>query len=139
MFFDVFVFQVFRPLKVLQKIWKNYTKNQHPGSFQSHQGRRGGPPQGLQKGPWRGPTLGRAREPPGCPVAPLGAPLRLYLPPDEETLNIDLSFSFSSLYRRHRRFKVGAAWRSCPGTLPEGGTPSGRPSIAMDASRMCRE
>src|SRR4051812_49034596 len=23
-----------------------------------------GPPQGLQKGPWRGPTLGRAREPP---------------------------------------------------------------------------
>src|SRR3954468_11239177 len=33
-----------------------------------------GPPQGLQKGPWCGPTLGRGREPPGCPMAPFGAP-----------------------------------------------------------------
>src|SRR3954468_13939607 len=98
-----------------------------------------GPPQGLQKGPWRGPTLGRVRGPPGCPVAPLCAPLGLYLVPPEETSNIDLLFPFSSLYRRRRRFKIGAARRSCLGTLPEGGTPSGRPSIAMDASRKCRE
>src|ERR1041384_4477755 len=139
LFFAVFVFQVFRPLKVLQKFWKNHIKNQRPGSLRKHQRREGGPPQGLQKGPWHGPNLGRASPPPGCPVAPLGAPLCLYLPPDEETPKIDLSFSFSSLYRCHRRFKIGVAWRSCPGTLPEGGTPSGRPSIAMDSSRMCRE
>ena len=72
-------------------------------------------------------------------MAPLGAPLGLYLAPAEETPNIDLLFPFSSLYRRRCRFKIGAARRSCPGTLPEGGTTSGRPSIAMDASRMCRE
>ena len=72
-------------------------------------------------------------------MGPLDTPLRLYLPPVTETPNIDLLFSFSFLFRRHRRFKIGAARRSCTGTLPEGGTPSGRPSIAMDASRMCRE
>ena len=66
------------------------------------------------------------------------APLRLYLPLGVETPNTDLIFANSSLFRR-RRFKIGAAWRSCSGTLPEGETPSGRPSIAMDASRMCRE
>ena len=81
LFSAVFVFQVFRPLKVLQKFRKNYIKNQHPGSLRNHQGRRGGPPQGLQKGPWRGPTLGRARHPPGCPVAPLGAPFAYIYPP----------------------------------------------------------
>src|SRR3954464_918880 len=137
MFSAVFVFQVFRPLKVLQKFRKNYIKNQRLGSLQNHQTREGEPQQGLQKGPWRGPTLGRAREPPGCPVAPLGAPLRLYLALGVETPNIDLLFPFSSLYRRHRHFKIGASWRSCSGTLPKGGTPSGRPSIAMDASWMC--
>src|SRR3954468_15844290 len=47
---------------------------------------RGAPP-GDQKGPWRGPTLGRARGPPGCLVGPPGAPLRLYLPLAEETPN----------------------------------------------------
>ena len=96
-------------------------------------------PPGPKEGPWRGPTLGRARRPPGCPVAPLGAPFGLYLVPAEETPNIDLLFPFSSLYRRRSRFKIGAARRSCPGTLPEGGTPSGRPSITMDVSYMCRE
>src|SRR3954465_16066586 len=139
LFSAVFLFQVFRPLKVLQKFWKNYIKNQRPGSLRNYQGRRGGKPLGFQKGPWRGPTLGRARHPPGCPVAPLGAPFGLYLVPAEETPNIDLLFPFSSLYRRRCRFKIGAARRNCPGTLPDGGTPSGRPSIAMDASRMCRE
>src|SRR3954466_10248398 len=89
-------------------------------------------------GTYQWPPLGRAGHPPGCPVAPLGAPFGLYLAPAEETPNIDLLFPFSSLCR-HRRSKIGAARRSCPGTLPEGETPSERPSIAMDASRMCRE
>ena len=73
------------------------------------------------------------------PWLPPQSPLGLYLAPAEETPNIDILFMFSSLYRCRRRFKIGAARRSCPGTLPEGGTTSGRPSIAMDASRMCRE
>src|SRR3954462_1679015 len=111
----------------------------HIQDLLKHQVRKGGPPPGLQKGPWRGPTLGRAGHPPGYPVAPLDAPFGLYLVPAEETPNIDLLFSFSSLYRCRRRFKIGAARRSCPGTLPEGGTTSGRPSIAMEAFRMCRE
>src|ERR1044071_6050193 len=72
------------------------------------------------------------------PWWPPRCPLGLYLVPAEETPNIDLLFPFSSLYRR-RCFKIGAARRSYPGTLPEGGTTSGRPSIAMDASRMCCE
>src|SRR4051812_11974299 len=86
-----------------------------------------------------GHTRGRAGHPPDCLVAPLGAPFGLYLDPVDETPNIDLLFANSSLYRRRRRFKIGAARRSCPGTLPEGGTPSRRPSIALDAPRMCRE
>src|ERR1041384_4657241 len=76
---------------------------------------------------------------PGPLVAPLAAPLRLYIPPAEEIPNIQVFFPISSLYHRDRRFKIGAARRSCPGTLPEGGTPSGRPSITMDVSYMCRE
>src|ERR1043165_2843683 len=66
-------------------------------------------------------------------------PLRLYLALGVETPKIDLFSANSPLYRLRRRLRIGAAWRSCPGTLPGGGTPSGRPSIAMDASRMCRE
>src|SRR3954466_16147647 len=73
LFSAVFVFQVFRPLKVLQKFWKNYIKNQLPESLRKHQGRKGGPPPGLQKGTWRGPALGRTRHPLGCLAAPLGA------------------------------------------------------------------
>src|ERR1041385_5934577 len=42
-----------------------------------HRRRRSGDPPGRQKGPWRGPPPGRARHPPGCLVAPLGAPSRL--------------------------------------------------------------
>src|SRR4051812_34971075 len=138
LFSAVFVFQVFRPLKVLPKIRKNQIKNQRPGSFRNHQGSGGGPPPGDQEGPWRGPTLGRARRPLGFLVGPLDTPLRLYLALGVETPNTDLFSANSPLYRR-RRFKIGATWRSCPGTLSGGGTPSGRPSIAMDASQMCRE
>src|SRR3954463_5372575 len=100
MFSAVFVFQVFQPLKVLQKFRKNYIKNQRPGSFRNHQGSAGGPPQGLQKGPWRGPTLGRARRPPGFPVGSLDAPLSLYLALGVETPNTDLFSANSPLYLR---------------------------------------
>src|ERR1043165_280341 len=117
---------------------KNQVKNQRNRSFPNNQDCRGAPPPGAQEGPWRGPTLGRARRPPGFLVGPLGAPLLLYLALGVETPNIDLFSANSPLYRRRRRFKIGAAWRRCSGPLPEGGTPFGRPSIAMDASRMCR-
>ena len=56
----------------------------------------------------------------------------------EEPPNIKSLFPISSLYRR-RPVKIRAARRSCPGTLPEGGTTNGRPSIAMDVSQMCCE
>src|SRR3954468_16442912 len=112
--FCYFCISGFPAIKSDPKIPKKYIQNQRPGSLRNHQRRRGGPPQGLQKGPWRGPTLGRARGPPGCPVDPLGAPLRLYLPPDEEPPNIDLLFPFSSLYRRHCRFKIGLPGEAAP-------------------------
>src|ERR1041385_7392436 len=91
-FSAVFVFQVFRPLKVPNKFRKNTIKNQRPGSFPNHQEGKGADPPGPQEGPWRGPTLGRARRPPGCPMAPLSSPLCLYLPPVMETPIIDLLF-----------------------------------------------
>src|SRR3954469_12211319 len=139
MFSAVFVFQVFRLFKVVRKIQINYIKNQRDGTFQKNQKMEGGPPPGTQEGAWRGPALGHARGPPGFPVGPLGSPLRLYLRPGVETPNTEPFFAKPSLFRRRRRFKIGDAWRSCSGTLPEGDSPSGRPSIAMDASRMCRE
>src|SRR3954463_6697583 len=134
MFSAVFVFQVFRPLKVLQKFREKYIKNQRNRSFRNHQEREGGPPPGSHEGRWRSPTLGRARDPLDCLVGPLDAPLRLYLPLGVETPNIEPFFARTSLFLCRRRFKIGAAWRSCSDTLPEGETPSGRPSIAMDAS-----
>src|SRR3954463_5444278 len=54
------------------------------------------------------------------PGGPPGCPLRLYLPPAEKIPNIEVFFPISSLYRR--RFKIEAARRRCPITLPEGGT-----------------
>ena len=72
-------------------------------------------------------------------MAPLAAPFCLYLPLTEETLKEEALFQISSLFRLHRRFKIGAARRRCPDTLPEGGFTSESPSISMDASRMCRE
>src|ERR1043165_3854666 len=74
MFSAVFVFQVFRPLKVLKTFREKYIKNQHDGTFRNNQERAGGPPPGDQEGPWHGPTLGRAKRPPGCLVGPLDAP-----------------------------------------------------------------
>src|SRR3954465_12768196 len=69
----------------------------------------------------------------------LSPPFRLYFPPVWKPLEAEPFFAKPSLFRRRRRFNIGAAWRSCSGTLPEGDTPYERPSIAMDASRMCRE
>src|ERR1041385_5992414 len=137
--FCCFCISGFPANKSAPKIPGKYIKNQRNRSFRNHQEREGGPPPGNQEGRWRGSTLGRARDPPDCLVGPLDAPLCLYLPLGVETPNIDLFLANSPLYRRRSRFKIGAAWRSCPDTLPEGGTPSGRPSIAMDASRICRE
>src|ERR1043165_1313375 len=74
LFSVVFVFQVFRLFKVPKKFRKNYIKNQRDGTFRKNQKGEGGPPPGTQEGAWRGPTLGRARGAPGCPMAPLDAP-----------------------------------------------------------------
>ena len=134
-----FGFQVFPILKVPQKFGKNYIKNKRPGSFRNHQKREGGDPPRLQAPWWRGPRVGRARDPSGSLVDPLDAPLHLYIALAEETPNIKLFLPISSLYGHRHRFKIGVARRRCPGTLPEGGTTSRSPSTPMDASRICRE
>src|SRR3954467_15295484 len=92
MFSAVFVFQVFRPLKVLQKFQEKYIKNQRNRSFRNHQEREGGPPPGSQEGRWHGPTLGRARDPPDYPVGPLDAPFTYIYPSGWKPL-ISISFS----------------------------------------------
>src|SRR3954465_14894978 len=116
--------------KILEKSYKKSASRKPPETPKDGTGATTGTPEGSLARPHPRPCQGAS----WLPCGPSRCPLRLYLPPDEETPNIDLSFSFSSLCRRLRCFKIGAAWRSCPGTLPEGGTPSGRPSIAMDAS-----
>src|SRR3954464_10683173 len=137
LFSAVFVFQVFRPLKVLQKIRKNQIKNQRHGSFRKHQRSEGGAttrrPGGSLARPHPRPRQEASWLPGGSPRCP---PFAYIYPSGLKPL---IRIPFSRVFRCCRRFKIGAAWRSCPGTLPEGETPSGRPSIAMDASRMCRE
>ena len=131
------LFCYFRFSGLANKFRKNYIKIIVPEASQRNKVGR----EWTHQGPRRvsGAPLGRAGHPPGCPVPPLGAPFGLYLVPAEETPNTDLLFPFSSIYHRRCHFKIRAARRSCPGTLLEGGTPSERPSIAMDASRICRE
>ena len=85
------------------------------------------------------PPLGRAGGAPGSLVAPLAAPLRLYILRDAKTLKTEPFFMISPLFRRHSAPKIGSIRRLLPGTLPEGGITSGSFSIAMDASRMSRE
>src|ERR1041385_6027547 len=70
LFSAVFVFQVFRPLKVLQKIRKNQIKNQRHGSFRNHQRSGGGPPPGGQEASWL--TGGPPRGPPPPIFSPPG-------------------------------------------------------------------
>src|SRR4051812_26448585 len=102
--------------KFLEKLYKK------PASRKLPEGPRkeGSGPTRAPEGSLARPPLGR-RAPSWLPCGPLGPPFGLYLAPTEETPNIDLLFANSSLYRRHRRcrFKIGAARRSCPGTLPE--------------------
>ena len=45
--FCCFCISGFPPLKVHKKFQKNYIKNQHTRSIRNHQGKKGGPPQGL--------------------------------------------------------------------------------------------
>src|ERR1043165_3652546 len=90
LFSAVFVFQVFRPLKVLKKFREKYIKKSAQQKLPESPRKGRGPSPGSQEGRWRGPTLGRARHPPDCLVGPLDAPLRLYLPLGVETPNIDL-------------------------------------------------
>ena len=113
---------------MLKKFREKYIKNQRDGTFRNNQEREGGPPPGDQEGPWHGPTLGRARRPPGCLVGPLDAP-RLYLALGVETPNIDLFSANSPLYRRRRRFKIGAAWRSYPGDTELVNSPRWLPQV----------
>src|ERR1043165_2501716 len=80
LFSAVFVFQVFRPLKVLKKIREKYIKNQRDETFQSNQERQPGATTRDQEGPWRGPTPGRAKRPPGFLVGPLDAPFAYIYP-----------------------------------------------------------
>src|SRR3954468_3718486 len=131
MFSAVFVFQVFRPLKVLQKLRKNYIKNQRPGSFRNHQGRKGGPPRGSQEGAWRGPALGRATCPPDCLVAPLGTPFGPYFYPREGNPDSRTLFPRSNFDLRRHLHQVSGDQNSCSGTLPGRGSAPGFISIAV--------
>src|ERR1041384_3816665 len=125
LFSAVFVFQVFRMIKVPKKFRKNYIKNQRSGRLQNNQGGRPGPLPGSQKGPWRGPNPRARRAPSWLPWVAPRRPLRLYNPLGVETPKEEVVFAETSLFRRHRRFQIGASWRSCPGTLPEGDHPFG--------------
>src|ERR1041385_615510 len=121
--------------KIPGKIYKKSAQQNLSESPRQRRRATTGTPKGSLARPHPRPCQGASWLPCGSPRHPL----RLYLALGVETPNIDLFSANSPLYRRRRRFKIGAAWRSCSGTLPEGVTPSGRPSIAMDASRMCRE
>ena len=64
--FCCFCISDFPAIKCAPKNPEKSNKKQRNGSFRNHQGSGGGPPPGDQEGPWRGPTLGRARRPPGA-------------------------------------------------------------------------
>src|SRR3954467_7672891 len=75
------------------------------------------------RGPTRHPRLGRARHPPRCLVALLGAPSRLYDPPGVETLEREEYWSFAAASGRKptEKKKASPAGRFCRGDhLPEG-------------------
>src|SRR4051812_330287 len=121
--------------KIPEQVYKKSASCKPPKSPKEGRGATTGTPERSLARPHPRPR----RAPSWLPCGPSRCPLCLYLALGVETPNIDLFSANSPLYRHRRRFKIGTAWRSCSGTLPEGGTPSGRPSIAMDASRMCRE
>src|SRR3954464_13778450 len=92
MFSAVFVFQVFRLLKVLRKFRKNYIKNQRRGTFRNSQKREGADPPGPQAPWWVGRARGRLA-PWWTPWLP---PFAYILPPRRKSL-ISKSFSRSPL------------------------------------------
>src|SRR4051812_20499788 len=90
--FCYFCISGFPAIKSAPKIPEKLYKKSAPRKLPESPRKRGGPPQGLQKGPWRGPALGRARHPPGCPVAPLVPPFGPIFTPAEETLILEPFF-----------------------------------------------
>src|SRR3954468_14484342 len=86
LFSAIFVFQIFRLLKVLQKFQKNQIKNQRVGTFRDHLGGARGPPPGTQAPWWHALGAGRARGAPGPLVAPLAAPFAYIFPPRRKSL-----------------------------------------------------
>src|ERR1041385_5437925 len=109
-----------------EKFREKYRKNQHTGSFQKSPGGARGGPRGGQAATRRGPT----------PGPPLAAPFRLFIPRHGKTPKEDPYSAKSPLFRRRRVSKIGSTKRPLPGTLPEGGLPSGSLLSTMDAPRM---
>src|ERR1041385_2442408 len=97
--------------KIPEKLYKKLASRKLPESP-----RRGGPPQGLLKGPWRGPTLGRAGHPPGCPVAPW-CPLWPYFYPRGGNPEARPLYSRRNSELRRHRHQVSGGQNSCAGTL----------------------
>src|SRR4051812_2916619 len=79
--------------KIPEKLYKKSASRKLPESSK----KEGSGPTRAPGGCLVRPPLGRATCPPGCPVAPLGAPFGQYLAHAEETPNIDLLFTNSSL------------------------------------------
>src|SRR3954470_17578997 len=138
MFSAIFVLQVFRLFKVPKKFRKNYIKNQRKGTFRKNQEGAGGPPPGTQEGAWRSPP-GPCQGTSWLPwVAPRLLPSPIFTPQIRnpwtktlfrETLSVPPPPPFQDRGCLEKLLRHPAGRRY----------PSGRPSIAMDASRMCRE
>jgi len=125
-------------IKVLGKIQKNQIKNQQSGRLQKPEG----PPEGTH--PWPGasmtrPAGGRATWPPAPRGPPIRPPFGIYLALASKTLEESSVTRFHPLFRRRHDSNLGIAGRSCPGTLPEGGSTSYVFSTTMSCSGMCRE
>ena len=139
LFSVVFLYQVFPLLKMPEKFQEKYIKNQRRRTFQKSQSGARGPPPGAQAPCGRGLGGGRARGPPGPLVAPLAAPLRLFILRDGILPKTEPFFVISPLFHRRSASKIGSIRRPLPGTLPEGGITSGSFSTTMDAFRMSCE
>src|SRR4051794_5862911 len=102
-----------------EKFWEKYKKISATEASRVLKGAREDPP-GLQVARWRDLGWGRAGRPPGPLVAPLAAPLRLYISLVPKPSRIEPFFVISPLFRRHRASKIGSTRRPLPGTLPQG-------------------
>src|SRR3954464_14888660 len=129
--FCCFCISGFPAIKSAPKIAENYIKNQRPGSFRNHQGRKGGPPPGSHEGAWRGPALGRATCPPDCHVASLGAPFGPYFYPRGGNPYSRTLFPRSNSDLRRHLHQVSGDQNSCAGTLTGRGSAPGFISIAV--------